>query len=468
MKVPPARRALTYVRISADRVGAGLGVGRQEADCRALAERLGWSVVDTMIDNDVSAYSGRVRPGYRRMLADLEAGRADAVLCWHTDRLHRAPKELEAFIDLCEAHDVVVHTVTAGPLDLSTPAGRMQARIVGAVARHESEHKSSRIKRQREQAAEAGLWVGGPRPYGFEADGVTQRPAEAEVIRKAIEALVAGASLSSVTREANSSGLLTTFKREDWARNSFRAMLLRPRNAGLRMHRGEVVGKAQWKPIVSEEQWKAVVKILTDPGRTTNNGGNRVRWFGSGLFVCGACGGKMWVSTSGARRSPVYRCRVTGGGGHVTRIAAPLDDFVSDLIVVRLARPDAVKLLKAKAPKVDLNVLRTEATAARRQLLDVAAAFGDGEMTRAEHNVARARAQARVDRAEEAVTAATIPSALEGLAGDPDVADVWPGLDLGRRRAVLDTLMTVTVLTAPVKGGRGGFDTAGVHIEWKV
>jgi len=46
-------RAAIYCRISRDKVGAGLGVERQQADCRALAERLGWSVVEAFSDDDL-------------------------------------------------------------------------------------------------------------------------------------------------------------------------------------------------------------------------------------------------------------------------------------------------------------------------------------------------------------------------------------------------------------------------------
>jgi DNA invertase Pin-like site-specific DNA recombinase len=77
------RRAAIYTRISSDREGAGLGVERQEADCRALAEQLGWEIVAVHSDNDLSAYSGKPRPGYEALLADLRADVADAVICWH-------------------------------------------------------------------------------------------------------------------------------------------------------------------------------------------------------------------------------------------------------------------------------------------------------------------------------------------------------------------------------------------------
>ncbi len=52
------QRAAIYVRISDDREGQGLGVTRQEQDCRALAERLEWTLHPhrpVYSDNDIGA-----------------------------------------------------------------------------------------------------------------------------------------------------------------------------------------------------------------------------------------------------------------------------------------------------------------------------------------------------------------------------------------------------------------------------
>ena len=63
-----------YCRISQDRTGEGLGVERQEADCRQLAERLGWQVAGVYTDNDVSAFSKKPRKAFLRLLDDLKNG----------------------------------------------------------------------------------------------------------------------------------------------------------------------------------------------------------------------------------------------------------------------------------------------------------------------------------------------------------------------------------------------------------
>lgn len=468
------RDALVYARISEDRAGAGLGVERQERDCRALADRLGWCVVGVLTDNDTSAYSGKPRKGYRALLEQLDSGRATGVLAWHTDRLHRSPIELERYISVCEQRSVITHTVQAGPLDLTTPSGRMVARQLGAVARYESEHKAERIRAARRQAALDGRWQGGVRPFGFEADGVTVRAREAEIIAEATDAIVRGDSLRSVVRKVNATGLRTTFGRLDWDAISFRDVLLRPRNAGIRTYNGEEVGPAQWPAIVARDRWEAMVAVLTDPRRKTTTG-NRVRWLGSGLYVCGVCGlPSLRVSTAGGgsrsstRRPPAYRCREPGAG-HVVRAAAPLDELVVGTLLARLARPDARDLLTPPAPAVDVTALRADADVLRTRLDGLAVKYADGAITASQLQAGTDRLRARLTAVEGAVADAVVPSPLDGIVSTPDPAAVWSELDLPRRRGILDALLTVTVLPAP-RGRRpdgGYFDPRTVSLTWR-
>src|SRR5689334_1392002 len=100
--VAAAVRAGIYARISSDREADGLGVARQIDDCKRLAERKGWQVAGPYVDDDVSAWSGKRRPEYVRILEDLEMGAINGLLVYDLDRLHRQPSELESFIDLCQ------------------------------------------------------------------------------------------------------------------------------------------------------------------------------------------------------------------------------------------------------------------------------------------------------------------------------------------------------------------------------
>src|SRR5215213_11550929 len=139
-------RAAVYLRQSRDHdkdeetgEKKGLAVARQRDGCLALCHAKGWDVVE-YVDNDVSAYTGKLRPEYERMLADVEAGNLDAVVCWDLDRLHRRPIELEHFMELADSRRLALATVS-GDVDLSTDNGRLYARIKGAVAKSESDRK---------------------------------------------------------------------------------------------------------------------------------------------------------------------------------------------------------------------------------------------------------------------------------------------------------------------------------------
>jgi site-specific DNA recombinase len=447
------RRALIYTRISQDRNGAGLGVGRQLEDCSALADRLRWEVVGHHRDNDVSAYSGRPRPGYRSLLADLETGTANAVLVWHTDRLHRSPIELEDFVVLCERRDVAVQTVQAGPLDLSTPSGRLVARMLGASARYEVEHKSARTKRAQYQAAQAGRWLGGARPFGWRIDGPTTAtidPEEAREVAAATRAVLEGGSLGGIVADLNARGISTTTGRQ-WSYATLRQMLRRPRNAGLAALNGEILGPNLMPAIVTEQEWRQVCAILTDPSRR-KAASNRARWLLAGIARCGTCGQPLRsaaASTRGISRT-IYRCR-TEGTGHVARSAQPVDEHVATVAVALLRRENLAAML-TPASAVDVDLLVLEANSARARLDEAAGFFASGVITGAQLSVITATVRAELDRLEEAISRAGASTALSPFLRSVDPQQMWDDLTIEQRRAAVRELMEVVIL--PGLGGK--------------
>jgi site-specific DNA recombinase len=175
-------RAAIYTRISKDLTLEGLGITRQLKDCRALAERNGWNVVQVFPDNDISAADGKSRPEYAKLKAFMEAGGVDVVVVYSADRLHRNSRELEDWIDLASATGINIHSATNGHIDLSTPDGRTMARVITAFAANEVEKTKMRILRKHLELAEAGAWPG-QKSYGYTAEAQII-PEEAAVIRE--------------------------------------------------------------------------------------------------------------------------------------------------------------------------------------------------------------------------------------------------------------------------------------------
>ncbi|MFI6105802.1 recombinase family protein [Streptomyces sp. NPDC051310] len=486
-------RCYIYARISQDREGAGLGTQRQIDDCHGLAERLStpeveYRVVRIFVDNDISAYSGKPRKDYREMLSGLDDGDATVVLAWHTDRLHRSTRELDDFIDLSERRGVTTHTVQAGHIDLSTPSGRMTARILGAVARQESEHKGARVARARLQKAKAGEWGGGIRPFGWGVPTGEMRtkvdketgneiqvpvldmnkavPEEAAAIDTGHDMLLSGGSVKGWVRWLADKGFTTT-RGNPIGDTEARDMLLRPRNAGIAVYRGEEIGTGAWDAIVSEAKHRAVVAILKDPSRRTSPGA-QPRWFGSLIYRCGlpGCTETMTSGQAGGAGHPSYRCKSKHGGG---RRADKLDEYIEDLIIERLSRPDAADLLLPGPGDVDVAALQVESEQIRRRLTDLAGLFGAGQITMAQFAEGSDTARAQLEGVNKQLARAAVTDPLVPLVGAPDVRKAWNDMPLDQRRAVLRSLATVTV--RPARRGRmpdgGYFDYETIDVLWK-
>lgn len=492
MKPTPAAnvptRAVIYCRISQDRTGAGLGVDRQREDCEALAERHGWNVVEVYVDNDVSAFGKKKRKDYLRMLDDLEQGTATIVIAWHTDRLHRSPTELERYIDLSEKRGVSTHTVQAGELDLSTSTGRMTARILGAVARQESEHKGERVARARRQKALAGEWMGGIRPFGWglptgemrkiadrktgdevevpALDMLKSVPDEAEALRHWTDTVLSGGSIRSLVKWCADKGVLTT-RGNPVTHTDMRDMLLRPRNAGIAIYRGQEVGRGKWDPIVDEAKYRAVVAILRNPDRTTTPGA-QPKWLGSLLYRCGrgVCPHFVYVTQSGGRSYPSYRCQTGHGGG---RRAEIVDQHVEDVIVERLSRDDAEDLLLPGPGDVNVAALQAEAEEIRGRMRNLGGLYGAGQIDEDAFAEGTDTARGQLEGVTQQLGRAATRDPLVDLVGAPDVRKAWKKLELDRQRNVLRALVEVTLKTPrPGRMPDGGyFDYEAVVFEWK-
>lgn len=458
--------ACIYCRMSEDREGGGLGIDRQREDCDALAAQLGLTVVHVYTDNDLSAYSGKPRPGYQAMLEALRNGTYGTVIAWHTDRLHRSPRELEEYIDVCEPRSVQTRTVKAGALDLTTATGRMIARQLGVQARYEVERMVERQRRARDQKVGRGEYCGGPRPYGWEGDGVTPVPQEIAVIREATEAVLAGASIRSIAADLNKRGMRTS-SGGDWDGSNLSRMLGRARNAGILIHRGEEAGPAQWDGAIDEPTWRSLRAVLDDPSRIPTRSNVR-RYLGSGLYLCGVCGESLTSFSKGNGGPAKYKCRKNNC---VLRDLALLDKWVVWSLIHRLEEPDAAEVFaRAESGGPDLKAAQAALTKARESLDQLAKEFGAGEIDMQEWRIAREGARAKKAEAEAVLSSAVRVNPLAELLNADDVTSAWNAWDLARKRAAIDWAMTVEVLPAKIGRRPGGsyWDPDAVKIGWKM
>jgi site-specific DNA recombinase len=444
-----------YVRISQDRAGDELGVDRQREDCEKLAKRQGWTVSDVFVDDDRSAYSGKPRPGYDRLLEALKSGTITAVVVWHPDRLHRSPRELEGFIDVVEASGAQIATVTAGELDLATASGRMTARIVGAVARHESEHKSERIRRQRDQMALQGRPHGGRRAFGYRRGGQDLDEKEAELVREAARRALAGESIRSIARDWNDRAVPSSSGRE-WTIVSLRQMLTGPRLAGLRVHRGEVVGRGTWRAILTRAEHDEIRAVLGNP-RVHRTGRPATSLLG-GLIVCGECGAVMHASTrtGGTRRYVCHAQPGKTGCGCVAIQAERTEAIVVEAVMRRLDTPELARTAAEPPDSPGVEIPEIES-----RLAELADLFGDGTITRTEWMRARTALEDRLTKARSARDDAAGTTTLAPYR-DGALRDAWPDLTTDQQRGILAAVIDRVVIAPAATPGR--FDDERISI----
>lgn len=442
-----------YLRISQDRDGTLLGVDRQREDCERLAARNGWTVGEVFVDDDLSAYSGKPRPAYERLLAAVEAGQVRAVVAWHPDRLHRSPVELERFIDLVTRTGCQIATCQAGELDLSTASGRMTARVVGAVARHESEQKSERIRRQRAQAARQGLPHGGRRAFGYQPGGILLDPVESVLVREAANRVLAGESAWAVAQDWNRRDIRPVYAAQ-WRPRTLTVMLTSPRLAGLRTHLGEIVAEGVWAPIITRQEHEQLVALLS----VKVPQGRKPVSLLNGLLVCGRCGGRLTHSNRQSR-GRVYVC-LSGPGrqncGRTVIVAAPVE-----LGIVR-----AVQECAEQAPPVTpagaLAVSTVPLEARRKQALEMLAA---GEMTRGEWLQVRDLLDRQLADIHRLTTTNLDQARRNQHVGPGVLADQWETMSVGQRRTVL-ALFVHRVTVGPGESGKFRFPLDRLTIEW--
>jgi len=487
-------------RISDDRVKTdenghkqprqGLGVADQETRCRAKVAQLGGRVVAVVTENDTSAFKRAkvrlpngatalrtVRPKFREtVLPMLADGRADMLVCLDLDRAMRDPKDLEDLLDVITAAeprrvrcDSVEGSLRIGGYDDTT--GMSMARLLTAVANKSSSDTSRRVRAARQRQAENGQYGGGRRPFGFGADGVTVIESEAAEIRTAAAAVLAegddAVSLKAIARDLRDRGVPTVTGAK-WTAETLRDVLMKPRLAGLSIHRGteiEITGdiKPQWMrdPILPVEQWRAVMARLTDPARTTGPG-NAPRWLLSGIALCGVCADGTSVHVRGGRpQVPGYCCQKRS---HLRRSAYAADAYVGMVLCARLAREDAADLLTPPGPEVDGRALRAALVTHRAKLIEIADDYDEDRITRAQRDHLTAKRRAKIAAIEVQLAAALPgPDVLDGIAGHADAEAIWDGFGLERQRAIVRRLAVVTLLPATRRGR--GFEPDSVRVE---
>jgi DNA invertase Pin-like site-specific DNA recombinase len=149
-------RVAIYGRVSTD----GQSVDLQVNELREYAAKRKWVIVEEY--PDVISGSKESRPALNRLMADARKRKFDILLVWKIDRFGRSLKHLVN--SLAELENIGVAFVSLrDSLDLSSPAGRLMAQLLGAISEFERSLITERVRAGIRNARSKGRRLGRPR-----------------------------------------------------------------------------------------------------------------------------------------------------------------------------------------------------------------------------------------------------------------------------------------------------------------
>ena len=331
----------------------------QERECRAFAERQGLSVVEVYRDKtgtSASHLTTNRRPEMERAMSEI-GGRFKTLIVWAFDRATRKGiAEAGAILDTVEKADGRLVSVTDG-VDTNDETARLMIAIRAEMARDEMTKLSTRTRRGKDEQRRRGEYLGGSLPYGLLRDpnaefGVVVDEAAAEVIREAVDVLLAGASLKEACATMNDKGHLTT-SGATWSASTLRRTIQSPHMLGHRRYGDDLYRDDDGNPVIvsepilTEGKFRRVQKAVAARAKSTGNlqrGQHTLKRHSSllgGLTRCAHCKCTMSSNSIVKQSTGVvyrhYRCQVCSRHAIGEQM---LDDHVARTALLFLASLD--------------------------------------------------------------------------------------------------------------------------------
>lgn len=487
--------------------GRSLSLDEAEAQLREFGERLGFTIGETVVENDVredgtlkpkSAWQKKritlpdgtwqwrtIRPAFRTLLKRMQSGISGGFLTVDLDRTARDQYDLEDLVGIVQATGANIRSLTGNLqfTDGGTEPEIEMARYGVMHAARSSSDTSRRVRMSRGRDARLGFHSGGSRPYGFRpvptgaTEGYGRRfsvlvvvEEEARIIRRMAEQVRAGITLKAIARDLNAEGVPTA-KGGRWDGRLVRDILVRPLNAGHIVYDGErlpdlnlaklvpailrssgtTLGDEEWVAPLTVDEWAAVMDVLDDPRRTNAGPGRAPKYLGTNLFAC-CCGGPMsGHATAGDGRTATYRCNAPGKSGHMKIVLASVDRHVRDAVLARLARDDAAELYEVMddGDRVNTAELRRIIHEAKEALRTYARLEAEGRRTAEQVDELTQIKMAEIGRAQAILdmhTAAADLSPIQKLVESGEPHKTWDDdMTLAERREVVRRLVRVVI-----------------------
>ncbi|TXI72252.1 MAG: recombinase family protein, partial [Limnohabitans sp.] len=168
------QRCAVYCRVSSDeRLDQAFNSidAQKEAGHAYVASQRSEGWIPVADDYDDGGFSGgnMERPGLRRLMLDIEAGKVDIVVVYKIDRLTRSLADFSKMVEVFERAGVSFVSVTQ-QFNTTTSMGRLMLNVLLSFAQFEREVTGERIRDKIAASKRKGMWMGGVPPLGYDVE----------------------------------------------------------------------------------------------------------------------------------------------------------------------------------------------------------------------------------------------------------------------------------------------------------
>jgi site-specific DNA recombinase len=128
----------------------------------------GWSCLPQRYDDGGVSGATMQRPALQQLLADIQAGRVDAIVTHKVDRLTRSLADFAKIVEIFDRQGVSFVSVTQ-QFNTTTSMGRLTLNVLLSFAQFEREVTGERIRDKIAASKQKGMWMGGVPPLGYAA-----------------------------------------------------------------------------------------------------------------------------------------------------------------------------------------------------------------------------------------------------------------------------------------------------------
>ncbi len=364
---PASYRAALYIRLSREdeNEGPSESVTNQRALLEAFTEQQGLTVYAVYIDDGVSGGSFD-RPAFRRMIADIEAGRVNMVITKDLSRLGRDYILTGHYMERYFPEHRVRYISLLDGIDTGTDAAANDITPFRAIMNDMyAKDISKKIRSVKRDKQRRGLFIGGKPVYGYrmhptEKNRIVVDPPAAEVVVQVFRMALAGQSCREIAGTLNARGVpspavyagLPGRGRGLWSGERIGELLRNQTYTGamvqgrsrrvsykskkcLRQPREDwLVVEDTHQPIVDAETFRAVNRLLESRRRTRRR---RYGFLLKGLILCRECGRPLGVVNrkNAAGEDVLYfLCRTYQRGGctsHTVKVDTITDAVLEEI-----------------------------------------------------------------------------------------------------------------------------------------